>query len=152
MKPVKLLGSKNILVGIALLSVAFIAIVLLQTRSGASETLPGAERFARPPAATGEVVSLATVRAAYQRNRTTALRQYRKSPIGAQVHAVTPVNKNGWAAAVALDGGVATAYFADRDWQGISPVAVGQTMTVTCADWQSGAGGTVTMYGCGVVR
>ena len=151
MNPAKLLASRNLLVGIAILAVAFVAFVLLQTRSGAAaDTMPSAERFSVPPAPIGDVVPLDTVLAAYKQSRTTALRKYRDSPFSTQVETVTPVNMSGWAEAVTVGGGRATLYFTES--QASAPViAAGQTGTFICADWQSGASGTVMMYGCGAV-
>src|SRR4051812_21337571 len=111
MNPVKLLASRNILVGVGIVAALFVALVVLQTRTGSTETMPSAERFAAPPEPTGEVVPLETVLAAFQRNRTNALRRYRQSPMSARVDAVQPVGKAGWASSVTLDGGRAVAYF-----------------------------------------
>ena len=153
MNPVKLLASRNILIGVGIIAALFVVLVVLQTRTGSTETMPSAERFAAPPEATGEVVPLETVLAAFQRNRTNALRRYRQSPMRARVDAVQPVGRSGWASSVTLDGGRATAYFAESLWTSIQPpVEAGQTRTFTCADWQYGGSNSVAMYGCGVVQ
>jgi len=151
MNPVKLLASRNLLVGIAILGAVFVAFVLLQTRSGAvADTMPSAERFSVPPAPTGDVVPLDTILAAYKQSRSTAIRKYRDSPFTTQVDTVTPVNKSGWAEAATAAGGRAMLYFTES--QASAPaIAAGQSATFICADWQSGASGTVLMYGCGAV-
>jgi hypothetical protein len=152
MNPVKLLASRNLLIAIAVLAVVFVAFVALQTQSGATETMPSAERFSAPPAPSGAAVPLDTILAAYKQSRTTALRKYRYSPFTTQVDAVTPVNKNGWASAVTAGGSRATLYFANDQWpSGSSALAAGQVGTFLCADWQSGPSGMLMMYGCGVV-
>lgn len=150
MNPVKLLASKNIILGIAVVGVLLVVFVVFQSRTGSSETMPSAERVGAPPEATGEVVPLDTVLDAFARNRTTA-RRYRQSPFSAQVDAVTPMETSGWAAAVALNGGRATAYIGKSQWQALAPpLAAGQERTFTCADWQTAGSKTATMYGCGV--
>ena len=153
MNPVKLLASRNIIISIGVLAILFAAFVVVQTRTGSAETVPPAERVGAPPSATGEVVPLNDVLTAYQRNRTAALRRFHNSPLSAQVDAVTPVQKSGWAASVTANGGRATLYFADGVWPSIAPViASGQKRTFTCADWQSGPSGSVAMYGCGIAE
>jgi len=151
MNPVKLLASRNILIAAALFAVAFVALIVLQTRTGSAETLPPAERVGVPPEPSGTAVPLDTVLAAFQRSRSTALRQYRHTPFTAPVDTIAPVGKSGWASRVNLAGGRATAYFSDQQWRTSDTTLVpGQTYAFTCFDWQSGAGGTVTLYGCGL--
>jgi len=153
MNPVKLLGSRNILIGVGIVATLFVVLVVLQTRTGSSGTMPSAERFSVPPEATGDVVPLDTVLAAFQRNRTQAIRRYQTVPISARVDAVAPVGKGGWASVVTLEGGRASAYFTDRQWTSIDqPVAAGQMRTFTCADWEYGGSSSVELYGCGVVQ
>jgi len=150
MNPVKLLASRNLLIGIAVVTVAFVAFVLLQSRSGAaSDTMPSAERFSAPPAATGEVVPLDTILTAFKQSRSTAVRKYRESPFTTVVDAVIPVKRNGWGETAVVGGQRATLYFSETQWQSASPpIAPAQLRTFICADWQSAAAGTVTMYGC----
>ena len=153
MNPAKLLASRNILLGVGVVAALFVVVVVLQTGTGSTETMPPAERFGSPPEATGEVVPLETVLAAFQRNRTNALRRYRQAPMSARVDSVQPVGKSGWASLVTLDNGRATAYFTEPLWKSIHPpVEAGQTRTFTCADWQHGGSNSVVLYGCGVVR
>jgi len=153
MNPVKLLASRNILLGVGIVAALFVALVVLQTRTGSTETMPSAERFASPPEPTGEVVPLETVLAAFQRNRTNALRRYRESPMSAHVDGVQPVGKAGWASSVTLDGGRAVAYFTEPLWKSLQPpLEPGKTRTFTCADWQYGGSDSVALYGCGVVQ
>jgi len=150
MNPVKLLASRNLLIAIAIIGTLFVVFVVLQTRTGSSETMPSAERVGSPPAPAGDIVPLDTVLDAFERNRTTA-RRYRQSPFTAHVDAVTPVAKSGWAAAVTLNGGRATAYLAESQWPSIDPpLKKGQMRTLTCADWQTAGSNRFTMYGCGV--
>ena len=151
MNPAKLLASRNILIGVGIVAALFVVLVVLQTRTGSTETMPPAERFSAPPEPSGEVVSLETVLAAFQRNRTNALRRYRQSPMSAHVDAIQPVGKSGWASSVTLDSGRATAYFAEPLWKSIQPpIQAGQMRTFTCADWQYGGSNSVMLYGCGV--
>jgi len=151
MNPVKLLASRNLIIGIAILGVLFVAFVLLQSRSGAAaETMPSAERFSIPPAPTGADVPLDTILTAYKQSRSTAIRKYRASPFTTQVDAVEPVTRNGWAEAVTVGGGRATLYFTESQASAPS-IAPGQPGTFICADWQTGGGGMVMMYGCGAV-
>jgi hypothetical protein len=153
MNPVKLLASRNIIIGVAVVATLFVAFVLLHTRTGSSETMPSAARIGLPPAPDGDVVPIDTILSAYQRSRTNALRHYRTSPFTAAVDAVTPMRRNGWVAAVVVNGGRTTMHFAEQPWRAIEqPLAAGQTRTFTCADWQSGPSGTLLMYGCGVVN
>jgi hypothetical protein len=153
MNPVKLLASRNILIGAGIVAALFVVLVVLQTRTGSSETMPSAERFAVPPQSTGDVVPLETVLTEFQRNRSQAMRQYRNSPIRARVDGMTPVGRSGWASAVTLEGGRASAYFTDQQWTSIDPpIAAGQTRTFTCADWQYGAANSVALYGCAIVQ
>lgn len=134
------------------LGVLFIAVVLVHSVTGSSQTLPSAEQIGPPPAATGPVEPLDSVLTAYRRSGNAALRRYRSSPFSATVESVTPVQKSGWAASASVDGGRATVYIADDEWQSIAPpLAPKQTRAFTCMDWQSGAAGTLTMYGCGAV-
>jgi hypothetical protein len=150
--PRKLLASKTIIIFTGVIAVAFVAMAVVYALVGPAESMPSAERIGTPPAASGEVVPLDTIVAAFQRSRTMALKQYRTTPFMAHVNAVTRVGKSGWAAAVTL-AGHATAYVSDQQWQSITPpLAVGQTRAFTCFDWQSGAAGAVTMYGCGVAE
>ena len=151
MNPAKLLASRNIILGIAVIGVLLVVFVVFQTRTGSSETMPSADRVGAPPAATGDVVPLDTVLDAFAKNRTTA-RKYRQSPFRAHVDAVTPMNTGGWAALVALNGGRAVAYVAQSQWQASAPaLAAGQERTFTCADWQTAGAKAATLYGCGVV-
>jgi hypothetical protein len=153
MNAVKLLASRNILIGVGVIAALFAVFVVLQTRTGSSETVPPAERFSAPPQAEGDVVPLDTVLTAFQRSGAQAVRRYRHAPLSAHVDAVTPVGKNGWASEVTLDGGRASAYFSDQQWKSIEPpIAAGETRTITCADWQYGAASAVAMYGCGVAQ
>ena len=153
MNPMKLLASRNILIGVGIVAALFVVLVVLQTGMGSTETMPSAERFATPPDAIGEVVPLETVLAAFQRNRTNALRRYRRSPMSAHVDAVQPVGKAGWASSVTLDGGRAVAYFTEPLWKSVQPpLEAGQTRTLTCADWQYGGSNSVALYGCAVVQ
>jgi hypothetical protein len=147
----KLLASRNILIGVTIIAFVAIAIVVLQqTSSGSTDTTPTAERIGAPPAASGDAVPLDTVLTALHRSGTAGIRRYRSSPLTGHVDAVRPVHHNGWAAAVTLDGGRATAYFADAPWQAAAPaVTAGQTRLFTCADWRTGP--SITMYGCGFV-
>jgi hypothetical protein len=134
------------------LGVLFIAVVLVHSVTGSSQTMPSAEQIGPPPVATGPVEPLDTVLAAYRRSGSAALRRYRSSPFSATVDSVKPVQKSGWAVAASVDGGRATVYIANDEWKSITtPLAPKQTRAVTCMDWQSGAAGTLTMYGCGVV-
>jgi hypothetical protein len=152
MNPVKLLASRNIILGIAVIGIFLVSFVMLQTRTGSSETTPSADRVGSPPEASADVVPLDTVLAAMQGSRTPAARRYRQATFTGHVEAVTPLRRNGWAAAITLNGGRATAYIADSQWSSIAaPIAIGQTRAFTCADWESGVSSTVTMYGCGVV-
>jgi hypothetical protein len=146
----KLLASRNILIGVTIIAVVAIGIVVLQqTSSGSTDTTPTAERIGAPPVATGDEVPLDTVLTALQRSGTAGIRRYRNAPLTGHVDTVTPVHKNGWAAAVTFDGGRATAYFADDQWHAAAPaLAAGQTRSFTCADWRTGP--SITMYGCGV--
>lgn len=149
MNPAKLLASRNIILGIAVIGVFATIFVVFQSRTGSSETMPSAERVGEPPAATGDVVPLDTVLDTFAKNRTAA-RKYRQSLFRAHVDRVTVMDTNGWAAAVALNSGRATAYIAKGQWQALGrPIVAGQERTFTCADWQTGAK-TATMYGCGV--
>jgi hypothetical protein len=154
MKPIKLLASRNIIIGIAVLAVVFVLFAVFQMRTGSTEeTLPLAERISPPPIPTGESVALDAVLASFQRGRATTMRKYHASPLIASVDTVTEVNTRGWAEAVTVGGGRATFYFTDSAWHSINPsLAPGQTRSFTCADWQSGPSGTVVMYGCGVVE
>jgi hypothetical protein len=153
MNPVRLLASRNILIATAVFSVALMAVIVFQTRTGSAETMPSADRIGTPPEPAGDVVPLETVLTAFQRSRATALRHYRHEPFSAHLETVTPVQKNGWAARLLLAGGRVTAYIADQQWKSLAePVAAGQTRAFTCFDWQSGAGGTVTLYGCGLAE
>ena len=151
----KLLASRNIIVTMAGLGVLFVAVVFVHSLVGASEsmpTLPSADQIGPPPAPTGPVEPLDTVLAAYRRNGSAALRRYRNSPITATVDSVVPVGKSGWAVAATVDGGRATVYIGDDEWRSITPpLAPKQTRAFTCMDWQSGAAGRLTMYGCGTV-
>jgi hypothetical protein len=149
---VKLLASRNILIAMAGLGVVFVAVVLVHSIIGSAEAMPTAERIGPPPAATGPVESLDTVLAAYRRSGNAALRRYRNSPFSAKVDSLMPVRKSGWAVSASVDGGRATVYIADREWESITPPLVPeQTRAFTCMDWQAGAAGTLTMYGCGTV-
>ena len=148
----KILASRNIIIGCAVIGVLFVALVVLHSSTSSLETMPSAGRIGAPPAATGEVQALDTVLAAYQHNRSAALRRYRTSPFSTTIDTVTPVGKSGWASAVTVGGGRATLYIADSSWKSMAPpIAPGQTRQFTCVDWQSGSGGTVAMYGCGTV-
>jgi len=151
MNPLKLLASRNILIGITVIGFVAIGIIVLQqTSSGSTDTAPTAARIGTPPAASGDVVPLDTVLTALHRSGPAGIRRYRNSPLTGRVDAVTPVHQNGWAAAVTFDGGLATAYFADPQWQAAAPaVTAGQTRSFTCADWRTGP--SITMYGCGFV-
>src|SRR3954467_14014791 len=152
MDPLKLLASRNIILAIAVVGTLLVSFVMLQTRTGSSETMPSADRIGSPPPARAHLGAPATVLGALEGNRTPAARRYRQATFSGQVEAVTPLHKNGWAATITLDGGRATAYIADSQWQSIAPpVAKGQTRAFTCADWESGLSSSVTMYGCGVV-
>jgi hypothetical protein len=152
MNPVKLLASRNILLGMAIIGLLLVSFVMLQTRTGSSETMPSADRIGSPPEASADVVPLDTVLAAVQGNRTPAARRYRQATFSGHVDGVTPLHKNGWAATITLNGGRAIAYVADSQWRSIAPaIAKGQTRAFTCADWESGVSSSVTMYGCGVV-
>ena len=136
MNPVKLLASRNIILGIAVIGILLVSFVMLQTRTGSSETMPAADRIGTPPAASADVVPLDTVLAALQGNRTAAARRYRQATFSGHVEAVTPVRKSGWAATITLNGGRATAYIADSQWRSIArPIVKGQTRAFTCADW-----------------
>lgn len=153
MNPVKLLASRNILIGVGIVAALFVVLVVLQSRTGSSEAMPSAERFSSPPQPSGEVVPLETVLSAFQRNRTQALRRYRNTPFSARVEAVVPIAKAGWASAVTLDAGRASAYFTDQQWTATAPpIAAGQMRTFTCEDWQYGGSNSVALYGCGVVQ
>ena len=148
--PKKLLASKTIILGTGVLAILFVAMVVVYALVGPAESLPSAERVGTPPAAAGEAVPLDRVLAVFQRSRTTALRQFRAAPFRAHVNGVTPIGKSGWAAAITFEGH-ATAYVSDQQWRAIvPPLAPGQNREFTCFDWQSGVGGAVTMYGCGV--
>lgn len=134
------------------LGVLFIAVVLVHSVTGSSQTLPSADQIGPPPVAKGPVEPLDTVVAAYRRNGSSALRRYRHSPFRATVDSVMPVQKSGWAVSASVDGGRATVYIADEEWQSvIPPLAPKQARAFTCMDWQAGAAGTLTLYGCGVV-
>ncbi len=148
----KLLASRNIIIAMAGLGVLFVVVVFAHSLIGSTATMPSAEQIGPPPAATGPVESLDTVLAAYRRNGSAALRRYRSSPFSATVDSVTPVQKSGWAVSASVDGGRATVYIADDEWPSVTPpLAPQQTRAFTCMDWQAGAAGTLTMYGCGTV-
>jgi hypothetical protein len=152
MNPAKLLASRNILLGVAIVGILLVSFVMLQTRTGSSETMPSADRIGAPPEASADVVPLDTALAAVQGSRTPAARRYRQATFSGHVDEVMLLGKNGWAAAITLNGGRATAYIAESRWRSIAPaIAKGQTRAFTCADWESGVAGTSTMYGCAVV-
>jgi len=152
---VKLLASRNIIVTMAGLGVIFVVVVFAHSLIGSSEampTMPSADQIGPPPSPTGPVEPLDTVVAAYRRNGSAALRRYRNSPFSATIDSLSPVRKNGWAVSASVDDGRATVYIADDEWQSINPpLAPKQTRGFTCMDWQSGAAGRLTMYGCGTV-
>ena len=137
------------------LGVLFVVVVFAHSLIGSSEampTMPSADQIGPPPQATGPVEPLDTVLAAYRRNGSAALRRYRNSPFSATVDSVKPVQKSGWAIAASVDGGRATVYIAEDEGESLTPaLAPKQTRAFTCMDWQSGAAGTLTMYGCGIV-
>lgn len=134
------------------LGVLFLAAVLVHSITGSSEAMPSAAQIGPPPRATGPVEPLDTVLAAYRRSGSAALRRYRNSPFSATVDSVKPVQKSGWAVSASVDGGRATVYIASDEWPTITPpLAPQQTRAFTCMDWQSGAAGTLMMYGCGTV-
>jgi hypothetical protein len=147
----KLLASKNIIIGVVVIGTVLVAALVLGPGRSPSPAVTPASRIAPPSRGSAEVIPLETILAAFQRNTTAALRQYRRSSFSAHIDAVSPVGADGWAATVTLGDGRATAYIADAQWRAMpAPVTTGQVRTFVCSDWQSGPSGTLTMYGCDI--